>query len=383
MSAHLVEKQVLGRAPAVLAALLDLAAKDIKVLPNPTSRVDLLVSAGGKKFALEVVVAATAGQVASHAERVVDATRTLHRGAVPVVVVPYMTEAARRACASVGASWFDLSGNAHIVASGLRVIIDGRTDQFRSPGRPASIFAAKSARVVRWLLEHPEQAFTQREIARATGITEGFVSRIVARLETDDYVVRAGVDGEGDGLGGAFGYGSGSGAGDGDGSGGGHHGKAPIRVRDATLLLDAWHDEYRFDKHVLIAGHVAARSGDALMHLVSDTLVAAKVGHAATGLAAAWLLTHFAAFRIATFFVETEPSAEMLKKLGFRDDARGANLWFVVPNDVGVFLGAEAREGTRCVHPVQAYLDLKGHPERAPEAAEHLRAKFLNWNRDV
>jgi hypothetical protein len=43
-----------------------------------------------------------------------------------------------------------------------------------------------------------------------------------------------------------------------------------------------------------------------------------------------------------------------------------------------VFHGAAEREGIRCVHPVQAYLDLKDHPERSAEAAEQLRAKLLN-----
>ena len=45
----------------------------------------------------------------------------------------------------------------------------------------------------------------------------------------------------------------------------------------------------------------------------------------------------------------------------------------VVPNDEGVFHGAEIVDGIRCVHPVQAYVDLKDHPERAPEAASEIR----------
>jgi hypothetical protein len=53
-------------------------------------------------------------------------------------------------------------------------------------------------------------------------------------------------------------------------------------------------------------------------------------------------------------------------------------VWLVVPNDEGVFDGAAEREGVRCVHPVQAYLDLKDHPERSAEAAQQLRRKLLS-----
>jgi hypothetical protein len=54
----------------------------------------------------------------------------------------------------------------------------------------------------------------------------------------------------------------------------------------------------------------------------------------------------------------------------------------VIPNDEGVFHGAVLREEIRCVHPVQAYLDLHAHPERAEEAAQKLRAEHLNWRTD-
>ncbi len=93
-------------------------------------------------------------------------------------------------------------------------------------------------------------------------------------------------------------------------------------------------------------------------------------------------MTHFAAFRIATFFLAESPSKELREKLGFREDARGANLWLVLPNDAGVFHGAEVRDGLRCVHPVQAYVDFKAHPERAKEAAERLRSELLSWRHD-
>lgn len=361
MNAGPAEKKLAALVPTALAALLDVPEVGVDVKLVDATGADLVVRAAGKTFVVEVLGQAAAGSVAMRARRVAEAARNLRRSAVPLVAVPFMTDAGRRACEAAGVSWFDLSGNAHIVAPSIRVIVDGRPNRWRGPGRPASIFAPKSARVVRWLLMHPGRAFTQREIARATDMTEGFVSRIVARLEADSFVGRVGVSAEG------------------DGSGGSRQGKAPVLVRDASLLLDAWREEYAFHKHTIIKGHVAARSGDALARFVNDTLVAEKIEHAATGLAAAWQLTHFAAFRTAAFFVKEEPSAELQRRLGFREEARGANLWLVVPNDAGVFHGAQDRGGVRCVHPVQAYLDLKGHPERAAEAAERLRVEFMSW----
>jgi hypothetical protein len=64
--------------------------------------------------------------------------------------------------------------------------------------------------------------------------------------------------------------------------------------------------------------------------------------------------------------------------MGFREESRGENVWFVLPNDEVVFHGEAERQGVNCVHPVQAYLDLTDHPERSGEAAEQLRKKFLS-----
>ncbi|MBN1609338.1 MAG: MarR family transcriptional regulator [Polyangiaceae bacterium] len=345
MPARPSEKQLVREAPAALAALLDVPKSEVKVERGGALDADLLVQAAGHPFVLDVLRTVSPGLVVAHAERVASAVKKVRRKVTPLLAAPFMTEAGRRAAESAQVSWFDLSGNAHIVAPGLRVIVDGRPHRFRGPGRPSSVFAPKSARVVRWLLMHPEQAFSQREIARATDMSEGFVSRIVSRLEADAYIAR--------------------------------ESSRALRVKDRALLLDAWRAEYRFDRHSLIQGSVAARSGDALTRLMSDTLAAAGAEHAATGLAAAWQLTHFAAFRIATFFVEESLSPDLSEQLGFREEPRGANLWLVIPNDAGVFHGAELREGVRCVNAVQAYMDLKGHPERAADAAEHLRSELL------
>jgi hypothetical protein len=341
------ENSVISRVMPALAGLLAVPQEDIEVRAGTANGADVALGAAGQTFVVEVTEASSAGPVAAHAERAAAAAKAIRKRAIPIVAVPFMGASGRLACERAGVSWFDFSGNAHIIAPGLRVIVDGRPNQFPKRGRPSSVFAPKSSRVARWFLMHPGEAHAQREISQATEVSEGLVSRVVSRLEEEHYVVR-----DESGL---------------------------VRVSNPQLLLEAWQDEYRFSRHKIIKGHVAARSGDALTRFVADALAAAKVEHAATGLAGAWQLTHFTGFRIATFFVETEPGEIVRGELGFRQDTRGANLWLVVPNDAGVFQGAGDRGGVRCAHPVQLYLDLKEHPERASDAAERVRAEFLSW----
>ena len=332
---------------AGLATLLGIPVTEVAAGKAQEPDIGQLASAGTHRFAMVNPRSSGVGAIVEGVSAAKLLAKKVGKRAIPLVVVPFMSDVGRRACEDAGVSWFDLSGNGHILGPGLRVIIDGRPNQFLRPGRPASLFAPKSARVIRWLLMNPGKAITQREISRATNMTEGFVSRIATRLEQEAYVVRE--------AGGA------------------------LRLKNPELVLDAWRQEYQFAKHNLVEGHIAARSGDALARFLGDQMAEEGIEHAATGLAAAWQYNRFAAFRIATFFLKEPLSPAASEKLGFREEPRGANVWLVVPNDQGVFLGAADQDGIVCAHPLQVYLDLKAHPERAAEAAERLRSERLNW----
>ena len=333
-----------------LVELFGLAPSEAKLHPHPVaSRADAVIGFGGSVFVIEYKRSGDVATVSNAVQQVRRYADALGKQAIPLVAVPFMGPVGREACRDAGIGWLDLSGNAQILAPGLRVRIEGQPNRFKHPGRPSSAFAPKSARIARWLLTHPGRSATQREIARATDMDEGFTSRIVSKLEEDDLIVR-----EPDGA---------------------------IRARDPDLLLDAWREDYDFTKHHIQRGHVPARSGDALLQRMVDELRQLDTRYAATGLAAAWLINRFAGFRLVTVYLAEAPDAELVERLGFREDERGANTWLVVPNDEGVFHGASERDGARCVHPVQAYLDLKAHPERADEAAERLRAELSeSWS---
>lgn len=265
-----------------------------------------------------------------------------------VLAVPFMGETGQCACEDAGVSWLDLAGNAHLDAPGLRIHVRGHPNPFKRKGRPSSPFAPKSSRISRWLLMHPNEFVAQRELAEQTEVGEGFTSRIVHRLEEKELIDR--------------------------------NEAGAVRARDPDLLLDAWAEDYDFDVNYFLRGHIAVRSGEDLLQRIPRAPSKGRQRYVATGLAGAWLLTGFAAFGVATFYVSSFPSAQTLRRIGFREVERGANLWWVVPKDDGVFHGAGEIQGFECVHPVQTWLDLQGHPERAQEAADSLRKKLLRWN---
>ena len=307
-------------------------------------------SVRGISFTLEWKRSGSVGHVAATIRQVEKLKERSLGEAIPVLAVPYMGEAAQALCAQAELSWLDLSGNARIVAPGIFYQNLGNPNRYRRAGRPESAFGPKGARIARRLLMEPGRPVKQRTLAYGTGLDEGHTSRIVGKLLETGLVER---------------------------------GRDGIRVADLNALLAAWRDDYRFDRHHVIRGHIASRGGDQLIQAISEVLSRREARYAATALPAAWLWTHHAGFRLATVYLSALPSAGLKEELGFREEARGGNTWLVVPNDEGVFDGVEPVDGIPCVHPVQAYVDLKDHPERSKEAADELRRRFLLRGNDA
>jgi hypothetical protein len=337
--------RALGEVEAQLRRLLSVAPR---ALPRDRERpVDLAFEAGRYRFFIRWSRATDTAHLLMVIRGLPSFSKEERRVLIPVVAAPYMGEAGRRLCEEEGVGWMDLSGNARLTAEFLQIEILGKPNLFKRPGRPASVFAHRSSRIARWFLMNPGQGILQSDLARRTSMDEGFTSRIVRKLVETEILAR-----DKAGL---------------------------LRVPEPDALLDSWREAYDFSKHAVIKGHVAERSSDELLINLSKGLEGAGIEHAATGLGGAWLWDQFAMFRIVTFLVGDHPSSRLLEKLHFRAEERGGNAWLVIPKDRAVFEGAKQRKGIRTAHWVQVYLDLKGHPERAAEAAERLLERHAPW----
>ena len=346
------KEEVIRLAVARLSELLGVheAKADVRYDSGATNGwgFDVLYTSGSHTFAIESKSSSVLGQMIGAIEFLKGAIAQSPHMLVPLVVVPYMSTSGRELCERAGIGWFDLSGNAKIVAPGLYVNSTGHRNKFSRPGRVESAFGAKGSRVTRRLLIEPGATLRQRKIANETGLNESYVSRVVRRLQALGLV-------EITPLG--------------------------VRVSDPDRMLEAWGDEYRFDRHNVLAGHVSGPMGESVTKSVCRVLADRALKHAITGLGAAWLYTRFASYRLSTVYLDRPPTSDTLADLAFRSESRGANVWLVVPNDEGVFEGSGLVDGIRSVHPVQVYLDLKDQPERSNEAAEELRRRMLSWSK--
>jgi hypothetical protein len=213
-------------------------------------------------------------------------------GDEPLLVVPYMGEKGAKRCREEGVSWIDLSGNAHLNTDSFLIRVGERPNRFKRRGRPANPFAPKSSRISRFLLAHPNQRFRQNEIADRASVGRGWTSKVVRRLEEKELVRR-----------------------DEDGR---------VLVPDPSFLLDAWHEKYDFSKHRILKGTVASKDSAKLTERLARAFESTGLKYAATGLAAAWLLTQFARFRIATFYLERfAPTGIEATFLAGREDSGG------------------------------------------------------------
>jgi hypothetical protein len=332
------EREASSRLPLLLESWLRTPAKATKARAG----VDLVLQADGRRFAFEVKGTDDIATLQRAAEQL--ARYEMSPTSVKAVAVPYMGPKARSWAAESGVSWVDLSGNADVHADQLRIVVSGEKNRYATAGRPSNPFTPRYARVSRALLHDADRWWKQVELAHEVDVPSGTVSKVVQHLDGLELLSR--------------------------------NKAGELRAASPSLLLDSWAQRYRFAEHSVRKYHVPARSGSEALQAVAARLSERDFKWAATGLSAAWLYTSFAGFRLNTFLVDqhpVDPSA-----LGLRPVDKGENVWLVVPKDDGAFYGM-TELAAWCAHPVQVYLDLLAHPERAAEAAQALREQRLTW----
>jgi hypothetical protein len=284
-----------------------------------------------------------------------------------VVIARYLSEATRARLREREVGYLDLTGNVRIVLSepGLFIENQGASEDPDREERPArSLRGAKAGRIVRALIDR-KQPPGVRELAATTKINAGYVSRVLAFLDTEALIGRhprsASVSGSRSGSRTASASGSRSGSRKASVSGSSY-----IKSIDWPALLRRWAQEAPLESRGQTRTYLEPRGPSAFV----ARLAKSKERYAITGSLAAVAFAPVAPARLLTIWIRD--AAEAATRLALRPAETGANVLLIEPGDEGVFDGTVQRDGVWYAAPSQIAADLLTSPGRGPAEGEEL-----------
>jgi len=272
--------------------------------------------------------------------------------AYPVVVTTTLSREGREVLRDAGVGWLTLDGEASLqfdavfiqresrasMATAQDILKYARVPQQRQRRLPLP-FSSRSSRIVRALLERPDQLYVLRDLAQEAGVTLRSADLAIARLIEKGYVIRE---------------------------------NGPLRLIKPKELLDAWAAVYKFQEvNQLSYYYSLARDFEefaAKLRALPDNL---RDNYRLTLYAGASLISPQMRFNEVHLYVRGD-LADWAKRLDLSPVESGANTILVTPYDAGVFDFSQEKKGLMVASNTQLYLDLVNLNDRARDQAEAL-----------
>ena len=271
-----------------------------------------------------------------------------------VVIAPFISADSGEICKELGVGYADLAGNCRLAFGTVYIEKSVAKNPFRVKREQRSLFAPKSARVLRVMFADPLREWKVAELAERAGVSYGLVSNVRKGLLDREW---------------------------GAGNWGG------VRLAMPIALLDAWKHAYKPQRSARNRYYTILH-GDQLQNAIRKVQASMNLANTLAASGAHALLSSYSAARwIAPFarisgeyFYANAFGEELLKKhLILEPASKGENVTIDLVKDEGVFLEAlEPKEGLRCTGLVQTYLDLAASGERGSEAADFLREQKID-----
>lgn len=267
----------------------------------------------------------------------------------PLLLVAGETTAeARCIVAENGIGCIDGLGNAHLELPGLLLHIGGTN---KPAPKTSTRLSGKAGIVAQALLREPGHPWQIKDLAAATGVSAGFVHRVVARL-TNEALLTA------------------------DGSG-------PQRTRtvsDPAGLLDLWVEE-QDDKTIRNHAYQLAQTNQQLVADLTRALDAADIEYAVTGAAAAAMIAPvLTTVAVTELWVDarTDPR-DLIEQTPAEAVDAGHNVVFLQTKSNAPLEHRQRVHDVWITGSIRLYLDLRNDPRRGAEQADNLREQIIGF----
>lgn len=258
-------------------------------------------------------------------------------GAYGVFMAPYISPRAAEICKQDGVGYLDLAGNCRLCFDSVYIEQEGRPNVFVEKRDLRSLYSPKAERVLRVLLNKPNEAWKTVELADEARVSLGQVSNVKKLLLDREWV---GVE------------------------------KPGFVLTEPEQLLQEWKENYSFRRNKTRDLYLL-KSTPQIESDISEYCRRKNLKYAFTGFSGAARFAPSVRYNRAMAYIE-ETDEETITDLSLKDVSSGANVSLLTPYDDGVYYGSLNLSGSRIVSPVQAYLDVIGFRGRGEEAAQAL-----------
>jgi hypothetical protein len=206
------------------------------------------------------------------------------------------------------------------------------------------VFGHRASRVPRALLVHRKKTWGVVELARAVGISQGYVAKVLSILR-EAGIVRQGPSG--------------------------------YSLEKPRELLDAWARIRRFGDGDIVQVFTVVADPSSLENKFTTVARKLNASYALTLMSGAGHRAPFVRAQAVYAYLEGDPTPVVRELRGIQV-SEGGNLILARPHDEGVFYGVQEVDNVRVVSDVQLYADLFSFGNRGREQADFLLDQCLS-----
>ncbi|MGA2977533.1 MAG: type IV toxin-antitoxin system AbiEi family antitoxin [Spirochaetia bacterium] len=304
---------------------------DLQIADGPLRRIVVEAKASGQPR--------LAREAANHLLRL----REESPGAYGVFMAPYISPASAGICRKEGIGYLDLAGNCGLCFEKVFIRREGIPNPFAERRALRSLYAAKSARVLRVLLMRNREWWRTQALSKEAAVSLGQVANVKNLLRDREWIVE---------------------------------GSKGFKLSDPSSLLKEWSENYTYRKNA-VRDFYSLKRPEEVEEALAKTCAELAIRYAFTGFSAARRIAPAVRGQRAMGYLTDIPDA-LLEKAGLKEVDSGANASLMIPYDDGVYYMTRDVDSLRVVCPVQLYLDLKAFKGRGEEAAEAIWKKELS-----
>lgn len=264
-------------------------------------------------------------------------------GVYGVFLAPYVSPASAEICRKEGIGYLDLAGNCSLSFERIFIRREGRSNPFSERRDLRSLYAPKSARVLRVLVMRSREWWKTQPLANEAAVSLGHVANVKKLLRDREWILES-----------AEGF----------------------RLSNPQGLLEEWSGNYTYRRNT-VRDLYSLKRPEEVEEAIAEACTELGIAHAFTGFSAARRIAPAVRGQRVMGYVSAIPEA-LLVKTGLKEVVSGANVSLMLPYDEGVYYMVREVDSLRLVCAVQLYLDLRAFKGRGEEAAEAVWRKELS-----